>query len=146
MRNRRAACAPKETRVQRLSVKDLGNKPSYEGDFQFVGVDDNYFMTAAFAPGSTQGHVSVDLDLSPAGLQRVRKRDLGRLLDRAKPPGHAHQVLRRSEGLRRSGRRSIATWCGRSTSACSQFWSSRFCVRSNGSTATSATTAGRSSS
>ena len=38
-------------KVQRISAKDLGNKPGYEGDFQFVGVDDNYFMTAAFDPG-----------------------------------------------------------------------------------------------
>jgi YidC/Oxa1 family membrane protein insertase len=41
-------------KVQRLSAKDLGSKPSYEGDFQFIGVDDNYFMTAAFSPGSSK--------------------------------------------------------------------------------------------
>ena len=41
-------------KVQRLSAKDLGNKPSYEGDFQFVGVDDHYFMTAAIAPGTVK--------------------------------------------------------------------------------------------
>jgi YidC/Oxa1 family membrane protein insertase len=38
-------------RVVRLAPKDLAKQSLYEGDFQFVGVDDNYFMTAVLASG-----------------------------------------------------------------------------------------------
>jgi YidC/Oxa1 family membrane protein insertase len=36
---------------QRLSVKDITKQPTYEGDFFFAGVDDNYFMTVALMTG-----------------------------------------------------------------------------------------------
>ena len=62
-------------KVQRLSAKDLGNKPSYEGDFQFVGVDDNYFMTAAFAPGSSKVTYQ-PISISPPPDSKDPKRDL----------------------------------------------------------------------
>jgi YidC/Oxa1 family membrane protein insertase len=42
-------------KVQRLSAKDIGKQPAYEGDFFFAGVDDNYFMTVALSSG--QGKV-----------------------------------------------------------------------------------------
>ncbi|HUK32758.1 MAG TPA: membrane protein insertase YidC, partial [Vicinamibacterales bacterium] len=41
-------------KVQRLSAKDLGKQPVYEGDFFFAGVDDNYFMTVALAAGPSK--------------------------------------------------------------------------------------------
>src|SRR4030095_7524289 len=62
-------------KVQRLSAKDLGNQPSYEGDFQFVGVDDNYFMTAAFAPGSCKVTYQ-PFSISPPPDSKDPKRDL----------------------------------------------------------------------
>jgi YidC/Oxa1 family membrane protein insertase len=62
-------------KVQRISVKDLGNQPSYEGDFQFVGVDDNYFMTAAFAPGSCKVTYQ-PFSISPPPDSKDPKRDL----------------------------------------------------------------------
>jgi YidC/Oxa1 family membrane protein insertase len=37
--------------VQRLPRGDLESQPVREGDFQFVGVDDNYFMSAVLFPG-----------------------------------------------------------------------------------------------
>jgi YidC/Oxa1 family membrane protein insertase len=62
-------------KVQRLPAKDLGNKPSYEGDFQFVGVDDNYFMTAAFAPGNCKVTYQ-PFSISPPPDSKDPKRDL----------------------------------------------------------------------
>ena len=38
-------------KVQRLAPKDLAKQAVYDGDFRYAGVDDNYFMTAALAPG-----------------------------------------------------------------------------------------------
>ena len=37
-------------KIQRLSPSDLTKQPTYEGDFAFAGVDDQYFMTAAILP------------------------------------------------------------------------------------------------
>jgi YidC/Oxa1 family membrane protein insertase len=37
--------------VQRLAAKDIAKQSSYTGDFKYAGVDDNYFMTIALAPG-----------------------------------------------------------------------------------------------
>lgn len=37
-------------KVQRLGPKDLAKQPVYSGEFRYVGVDDNYFMTAVLAP------------------------------------------------------------------------------------------------
>jgi YidC/Oxa1 family membrane protein insertase len=62
-------------KVQRVSAKDLGNKPSYEGDFQFVGVDDNYFMTAAFFPGSCKVTYQ-PISILPPPDSKDPKRDL----------------------------------------------------------------------
>jgi YidC/Oxa1 family membrane protein insertase len=38
-------------KVQRLAAKDVTKQPTYEGDFLYGGVDDNYFMTVALSPG-----------------------------------------------------------------------------------------------
>jgi YidC/Oxa1 family membrane protein insertase len=40
-----------KNKVQRLPRGDLESQPVREGDFQFVGVDDNYFMSAVLFPG-----------------------------------------------------------------------------------------------
>jgi YidC/Oxa1 family membrane protein insertase len=37
--------------VQRLSPKDLAKQSTYDGDFQYAGVDDQYFMTTAIFAG-----------------------------------------------------------------------------------------------
>ncbi|HEY7284933.1 MAG TPA: membrane protein insertase YidC [Vicinamibacterales bacterium] len=39
-------------RIQRLgATKEIAKQSSYEGDFKYAGVDDNYFMSIALAPG-----------------------------------------------------------------------------------------------
>jgi YidC/Oxa1 family membrane protein insertase len=38
-------------KTQRLSAKDISKQPSYDGEFLFAGVDDNYFMTVALLKG-----------------------------------------------------------------------------------------------
>ena len=35
--------------VLRLAPEDIAKQPDYEGDFEFAGVDDNYFMTVALS-------------------------------------------------------------------------------------------------
>jgi YidC/Oxa1 family membrane protein insertase len=42
------------SKPQRLAPKDLAKQSSYDGDFKYVGVDDNYFMTVALAPGPSK--------------------------------------------------------------------------------------------
>jgi len=39
---------------QRLSAKDITKQPTYDGDFFFAGVDDNYFMTVALMTGPSK--------------------------------------------------------------------------------------------
>jgi len=41
-------------KAQRLSAKDISKQPSYDGEFLFAGVDDNYFMTVALPTGATR--------------------------------------------------------------------------------------------
>ena len=41
-------------KVQRLAVGDIAKQPVREGDFKYVGVDDNYFMSGAFNPGPSK--------------------------------------------------------------------------------------------
>jgi YidC/Oxa1 family membrane protein insertase len=41
-------------KLRRLSPKDFAAQPTYEGDFKYAGVDDNYFMVAALNPGTTK--------------------------------------------------------------------------------------------
>ncbi len=38
--------------VTRLAADDVAGQPGHGGDFQFVGVDDHYFMTVAVNPGN----------------------------------------------------------------------------------------------
>jgi YidC/Oxa1 family membrane protein insertase len=38
----------------RLSPKDITKQPSYDGEFLFAGVDDNYFMTVALPKGAVR--------------------------------------------------------------------------------------------
>jgi YidC/Oxa1 family membrane protein insertase len=42
------------SKPQRLAPKDFATQSTYEGEFKYVGVDDNYFMTAALAPGASK--------------------------------------------------------------------------------------------
>jgi YidC/Oxa1 family membrane protein insertase len=61
-------------KVQRLSPKDIAKQSSYEGDFRYAGVDDNYFMTVALGAGPlkiTYHPVNI-----PAPNPKVPARDL----------------------------------------------------------------------
>ncbi len=42
------------SKPQRLAPKDLAKQSTFEGDFKFAGVDDNYFMTVAVQPGPSK--------------------------------------------------------------------------------------------
>ncbi len=37
--------------VKRIAAKDIAKQASFDGDFKYVGVDDNYFMSVALQPG-----------------------------------------------------------------------------------------------
>src|SRR5262245_2260665 len=41
-------------KAQRVSPKDLAKQSVFDGDFKFIGVDDNYFMVAALFTGPTR--------------------------------------------------------------------------------------------
>jgi YidC/Oxa1 family membrane protein insertase len=51
-------------KAQRLSPKDISKQPVYEGEFLYVGVDDNYFMTVALASGPVK--ITYEAVSSPA--------------------------------------------------------------------------------
>ena len=40
------------SKVQRLAAKDIAKQNTYEGEFKYAGVDDNYFMTVALPQGA----------------------------------------------------------------------------------------------
>jgi YidC/Oxa1 family membrane protein insertase len=40
-------------KVVRLQAKDFAKQPSWDGNFKYAGVDDNYFLTAALYPGAS---------------------------------------------------------------------------------------------
>jgi YidC/Oxa1 family membrane protein insertase len=54
-------------KVVRLAAKDVAKQPVYEGDFKYVGVDDNYFMTAALTPGPAKVSYEPVVIPAPAG-------------------------------------------------------------------------------
>src|SRR5262245_645087 len=41
-------------KAQRLASKDLLKQSEYDGEFRYIGVDDNYFMSVALAPGESK--------------------------------------------------------------------------------------------
>jgi YidC/Oxa1 family membrane protein insertase len=41
-------------KVQRIQAKDFAKQSEYDGDFKYAGVDDNYFITVALAPGPSR--------------------------------------------------------------------------------------------
>jgi YidC/Oxa1 family membrane protein insertase len=60
---------------QRLAAKDISKQPTYDGDFLFAGVDDNYFMTVALFPGPSKVAYQPVTIPPPAG-----SKDAGRAL------------------------------------------------------------------
>ena len=80
----------------------------HDGDFEYVGIDDHYFMSVALKPGAGEGHLPAARRFPPARLKGCRRatwwptRSSRRL-------GRAADVLHRSEGFRHAGQRSIAT-------------------------------------
>src|SRR5438874_4856402 len=49
----------------RLAAKDIAKQSAYEGDYKYVGVDDNYFMSAALHAGPSR--VTFQPDAIPPG-------------------------------------------------------------------------------
>jgi YidC/Oxa1 family membrane protein insertase len=41
-------------KARRLTPKDIASQPIRESDFRYAGVDDNYFLTVALAPGASK--------------------------------------------------------------------------------------------
>lgn len=63
------------SKPQRLTPKDLAKQSVYDADFKYVGVDDNYFMTIALAPGPSRISYQAITLPAPAG-----SKDPGRTL------------------------------------------------------------------
>jgi YidC/Oxa1 family membrane protein insertase len=60
-------------KVQRLSSKDIGKQPTYEGEFFFAGVDDNYFMTVALSSGTSMVTLQTVTIPPPPGSKDARE-------------------------------------------------------------------------
>ena len=59
---------------QRLSAKDITKQPTYDGDFFFAGVDDNYFMTVALTTGASKvTYQSVTIPPPPGSKDAARE-------------------------------------------------------------------------
>jgi YidC/Oxa1 family membrane protein insertase len=62
-------------KVVRLAPKDIAKQSTYEGEFKYAGVDDNYFLTAALYPGP--GKVSFQpVSIPPVGDSKEAPREL----------------------------------------------------------------------
>ncbi|MEO8260652.1 MAG: membrane protein insertase YidC [Acidobacteriota bacterium] len=64
-----------QDKVRRLASKDFAAQPIHEGDFKYAGVDDNYFMTAALAPGPAKVTFQAIVIPPPPGSKEA-ERDL----------------------------------------------------------------------
>src|SRR4051812_14683860 len=62
-------------KVVRLAAKDIAKQSAYEGDFDYAGVDDNYFLVAALAPKAAKVSYAPATVPPPAGSKET-PRDL----------------------------------------------------------------------
>ena len=73
-------------KVQRVSASNLLKQPSYDGTFQYAGVDDHYFMTVVLSPGPTK--VSYQpISIPPPPGSKDPARDLVAYAVQSLPPG-----------------------------------------------------------
>lgn len=61
--------------VTRLAAADVAKQATHNGDFQFVGIDDHYFMAAALHPGAS-GVTYQHLAIPPAADSKEPAREL----------------------------------------------------------------------
>ena len=117
-------------------------QPAHEGQFRFAGIDDHYFIAAAVNPGQAR------LEFRPLTLPGAGRRPSAscwRSHSASRSRRQRRALLRRPEAVRPAASPSMRSWSARSTSAssrCSRAAAQRAEVDS---TASSATTAGRSS-
>ena len=134
----------RDRKVTRVAIGKIEEHRQEQGTFGFAGVDDHYFLSALVS-GTQPAQVRFDPIVVPAegnGGQALQF-----ITWRVSSPEAANgaEYFFGPKDLDVLAGDQAATWSGRSTSACSTGWSCRCCARSSGSTATSATTAGRSS-
>jgi len=60
-------------KVTRIRSGDIAKQPSREGSYRYVGVDDNYFMTAALDPGPVKASFNVVTVPPPSGTKAARE-------------------------------------------------------------------------
>jgi YidC/Oxa1 family membrane protein insertase len=76
--------------VKRLTAADIAKQQAYQGDFQYAGVDDHYFMTVALNPGSSTITLQA-LSIPPPEGSKDAPRDL---MAYTIEPGRRDQPLR----------------------------------------------------
>jgi YidC/Oxa1 family membrane protein insertase len=76
--------------VKRLTAADVAKQPTYQGDFQYAGVDDHYFMTVALNPGQSTITFQA-LSIPPPEGSKDTSRDL---MAYAIEPGRRDQPVR----------------------------------------------------
>ena len=62
-------------RVTRLTTSNVATQPSYDQDFEYAGVDDHYFLTAAVKPGTVKVTYQ-PVSIPPPAETKVPARDL----------------------------------------------------------------------
>jgi hypothetical protein len=89
-------------KVVRLALKDIAKQSAYDGQFQYAGVDDNYFMVAALPADPIKVSFS-PVTIPPPDGSRIRPAIWSRSRSNRRHR-HADQILRRAQGLRRPER------------------------------------------
>ena len=118
----------RDRKVTRVAIGKIEEHRQEQGTFGFAGVDDHYFLSALVLRHAA-GASALRSDRR-AGRGQRRPGAAVHLVARQLAAGRERRrVLLRSEGSRRAAGDQAATWCARSTSACSTGWSCRCCAR-----------------
>jgi len=75
-----------DEKVTRLTAKNIATDPQHSGRFRFVGIDDHYFLAAAFNPGQVD---VVYRTLSLPGPNDTQRELVGQSFQFATPPQNA---------------------------------------------------------
>jgi YidC/Oxa1 family membrane protein insertase len=79
-------------KAQRVTTKDLAKQSVFEGDFKFIGVDDNYFMTAALFTRPTKVTFH-PVSIPPPPNTKEAPRDLVSFAIEPQEPDRQHQFF-----------------------------------------------------
>jgi YidC/Oxa1 family membrane protein insertase len=80
-------------KVQRLAPKDIAKQPTYDAAFDYVGVDDQYFMTTVYKPGPSRVTYQLFAIPPPPGSKDQPREYVSYALQRTAPGDAPLQVF-----------------------------------------------------